>query len=409
MDKAVLSQFKNLIPELDISQLEKRLEEVNHNISEKGIVYYKKSKDYLLTGYDYLQFYDWDLYFENIYALYNGESHFCFSNLDVFFSLQRRNGFIKRSFGTKHYGARHPFKPFIAQIVLLGCNKTGDFSYADRHLEQIERYLDRYYQKYDHDKNGLCCWVNADASGMDNQNSRILLNGHGEGVDLNCYLYREYMALAVMADKLGYDKKTEEYNNKSQIIKNAINKYLWDEKTGFYYDRNDKNGKLNYVKGISGFIPLWAGAATKEQAERLVKEHLLNKNEFKSQYPIPTLSMDSPAYKQFGTQPPCGLCNWNGTLWIPTNYMVFHGLMNYGYMEEAKEIATKTFETVFFKNENTREYYNAVTAEGYGRNPFYGWSTLAYYMPLEFLLEYDSTEISDNSVLPLGEYFNSKW
>lgn len=413
IDHQILSEFDSWIseshPQFTKMQLQNRLNEVNNDIMTKGIVYHKKTNDYLLTGYDYLQFYDWDLYFENIYALYNGESHFCFSNLNHFFKLQKRDGFIKRSFGSKNYGWNHPFKPFIAQTVLLGCNARQDYSYANKHFEQIEKYLQSYYKRYDFDKNELCCWKNADASGMDNQNSRVLRNGHGEGVDLNCYLYREYEALAILAEKIERTEKAELFKRQAEKIKTAINTYLWDEKTGFYYDRYDKTGELHLVKGISGFMPLWAGIATEEQAERLVKEHLRNPKEFASPYPIPALSMDSPAYKQFGTQPPNGLCNWNGTLWIPTNYMVFHGLIDYGYMEEAKQIALKTFEAVFFQNNNTREYYNAVTGEGYGRNPFYGWSALAYYMPLECLLQYDPTKMQTQSVHPLGEYFNTKW
>lgn len=404
-----LPEFENLINEtgfdFEISHLKERLNSVNNDIKSKGIIYYKKTDSELLTGYDYQQFYDWDLYFENIYQLYNGTSKFCFSNLDAFFKFQKRDGFIKRSFGTRNYGRFHPFKPFIAQTVLLGCATQNDYSYAEKNFNRIERFLQSYYKRYDYDNNGLCCWKNADASGMDNQTSRVLKNGHGEGVDLNCYLYREYLSLSVLAEKIGETEKADSFKKKAELIKEKINEYLWDDKTGFYYDRNDKNGKLNMIKGISGFVPLWAGVASKEQAKRLVEEHLLNEKEFASPYPIVTLSMDSPAYAQYGENPPSGICNWNGPLWIPMNYMVFHGLMDYGYTETAKDIALKTFEAVFFKNPVTREYYNAVTGEGYGRNPFYGWSVLAYFMPMEYLLNYNPMKINDEAIKPLAETF----
>ena len=119
-------------------------------------------------------------------------------------------------------------------------------------------------------------------------------------------------------------------------------------------------------------------------------------------YPVNTLAQDETEYDQSGAQPPSGHCNWNGTTWIPFNYMVFHGLLNYGYNDVAKELAHKTFDLVYKQNALTREYYNSDTGEGYGRNPFYGWSTLAYFMPLEYELGYDPTKIKETKMLPLA-------
>lgn len=82
--------------------------------------------------------------------------------------------------------------------------------------------------------------------------------------------------------------------------------------------------------------------------------------------------------------------------------MIFHGLLDYGYNDIAKELAYKTFELVYKQNEITREYYNSDTGEGYGRSPFYGWSTLAYFMPLEYELKYNPTKIKKIKILPLA-------
>lgn len=395
-----------MTPPATLDVLSNRLQETNRNIQRNGIVTVKKYPEPLLTGYHYHQFYDWDLYFENIYMLYNGVNRFCFSNVEAFFSLQKRNGFIPRAFGRYRWGRHHPFKPFMAQIVLLGCSSQNKYHFARRYFSNLEAYLSYYYKRFDSDRNDLCCWINADASGMDNQNSRVLKNGRGEGVDLNCYLYREYQAMTILAEKLNFQSKADQFRKKAEIIAQQVRDCLWDEETGFFYDKDERSGHLNKVKGISGFVPLWAGIATGEQARRLVKEHLLNPSEFATPYPIPTLSVDSFAYSQTGEQPPSRLCNWNGPAWVPMNYMVFHGLMNYGFADEAKTIAVKTAEMVLVCNHTTREYYNAVTGTGYGCNPFYGWSTLAYYMPLEYLLRYDPTQISDKSTVPLGKYFD---
>ena len=46
------------------------------------------------------------------------------------------------------------------------------------------------------------------------------------------------------------------------------------------------------------------------------------------------------------------------------------------------------------KNAVTREYYDSESGQGYGMNPFWGWSSLAYAMPLELKLGYDPTDMT---------------
>jgi hypothetical protein len=73
--------------------------------------------------------------------------------------------------------------------------------------------------------------------------------------------------------------------------------------------------------------------------------------------------------------------------------MVFHGLLRYGYRDAAKELALRTFRMALDLNANTREYYDSDTGKGNGMNPFWGWSSLAYVMPLDYLNGYDPTDL----------------
>jgi hypothetical protein len=82
--------------------------------------------------------------------------------------------------------------------------------------------------------------------------------------------------------------------------------------------------------------------------------------------------------------------------------MVFHGLLDYGYTDLAKELARKTFDMAFVRNKITREYYNAETGAGNGLNPFWGWSTLAYFMPFEYELKYDPSALQNNRLLAIS-------
>ena len=387
--------------------LKTRLRELNRDINNFGILLDTiETNKKLLTGYRYEQFYDWDLYFENIYMSYYGISNFNFDNLEGFFAVQHPDGFIKRSFGPKLFGADHHFKPFIAQVIVLGSRQEGNWEWAKKYYKKTQLYLNHWFE-YDTDKNGLAYWSGqqkgiwsgpADHSGMDNQNTRTV--GLSEGVDLNCYLVRELQAMAVIAEELGFEKDKKDYLAHAEKLKGLINKFLWDEKSGFYYDRNEEDGKTTFVKSVSCFTPIWAGIASKKQVKRMVEEHLLNPKEFWTKFPVPSYALTETDYRQ-NYQGQKG-CNWKGSTWIPTNYMICHGLMDYGYEDLAKDIANKTYNMVL-NNENTREFYNAETGEGLGMNPFFGWSSLAYFLPLELELKYNPTDLKEKNIQKLSK------
>ncbi len=410
--------------DINITQLAQRLKTDNENILDKGVIFFPPANDDLLTGYCYGEFYDWDLYFENVYLSYFGVSQYCFANLKAFLARQHANGFVSRTL-IEPRPYQH-FKPFLAQTALLGARQT-DFlwlneevkaaantgptdggimdekTYQDggSYYDRLKSYLHHWFWYLDFDKNGLPVWNSSDHSGMDNQFSRAgTFNAFKyEGVDLACYLYRELEAMKVLAEQLNKQEDQQYYQEQIDQLANNINKYFWDEEEGFYFDRNEQNGELVKVKSVAGFLPLFIGVASKEQADRLVDEHLLNPEEFWIKYPIPAYSKTEPDFEP--TAQDHG-CNWRGTTWIPTNYMVFHGLIKYGYHSIAKQLCEKTFELVFEKNKSTREYYNGLTGEGYGLDPFWGWSTLAYMMPLELEKNYCPMAITSEPLTAYG-------
>jgi glycogen debranching enzyme len=286
------------------------------------------------------------------------------------------------------------FKPFLAQIAVLGSKQNGnDYEWLrERYYGRLQKYVERWFQ-YDADHNGLPVWNSSDASGMDNQISRAgdLDSFQDEGVDLACYLVRELEAMAIIAGKLEKASDRELYEKHAKRLSELINKVFWNEEDGFYYDRNEKTGKTVRVKSVAGFIPLWAGVAPAARAERLVREHLLNEKEFWLKYPVASYARSEPDYYQGSRS---GECNWRGTAWIPTNFMIFHGLLRYRYDDAARELALKTFRLALDENPVTREFYDADTGKGNGMNPFWGWSSLAYVMPLDYAARYDPTDLA---------------
>jgi len=372
------------------ARLEKRLNDVVCDILEKGVWFHKGRM--VMTGYAYHELYDWDLYFETLFLSYIGITDYCRNNVEMFLDEQHPSGFVARTMAICFPRPRHHFKPFLAQTALLGCRQDQDFRWlSGKYYEKLKKYLDYWFWHCDNDRNGLCFWDGADHSGMDNQALRLGLDNvmEFEGVDLNVYLVRELRAMAEIAAELGKPEEAAEFTAHAEKLCKLIDETFWDEETGFYYDRSERTGKLNKVKCITGLLPLWLGTIPQERAERLVREHLMNPEEFWLPYPVATWAKNEVGYYQ---ERKGGECTWMGATWIPTNYMVMHGLLLHGFTEEAKLLADKTFEMVLLEN-NTREYYNGETGVGQGLCPFWGWSTLGYMMPVEVRSGYDPSDL----------------
>jgi hypothetical protein len=397
-NREAVDRFCEKIGSDTFEALRERLRHANAHIAERGLIDYAGRR--LLTGYSNGEFYDWDLYFENLYLSYYGISKFCRTNIEVFLDRQLENGFTSRTLiEPRHH--QH-FKPFLAQLVLLDLRQTGDTSWFDGPLfERLVRYLDYWMWYCDLDKNGLCVWDSADHSGMDNQMTRAGVYGSWtvEGTDLNCYLVREMKAMAVLADRIGRPEMGASYRKMEEKIWRAIDAVLWDEKDGFYYDRNERTGKSVRIKSIAGLIPLWLRVMPPAKAARLVQEHLLNTQEFWLEFPVAAWSKQEPDYDQDAKD---WGCNWRGTTWIPTNYLLMHGLMHHGYQDAALDLAYRTFHMALSRNSVTREYYNAETGAGKGLDPFWGWSCLAYFMPLECEMGYHPDAINEEPIVPLA-------
>jgi hypothetical protein len=127
-----------------------------------------------------------------------------------------------------------------------------------------------------------------------------------------------------------------------------------------------------------------------DQAVRLVNDHLMNPKEFWRAFPIPSYAATEPGYREERLPEDVG-CNWRAQTWIPINYYLMHGLMDYGYTDIAGQIAEKSYDMV--KAIGDREYYNTDSCTGNGLDPFWGWSLLAYFMLLECETCYDPTAL----------------
>lgn len=376
-----------------------RLTEDTKNLIERGLVTTDLGER-VLTGYSYGEVYDWDGYFENIYLTHCGVTDYCARNVKAFLDRQTPSGFIERTLGRTYPKPRQHVKPFLAQTLLLGIRSGDDPQWLrGAYLERLILSIDYWFRYCDPDQNMLASWNSADHSGMDNQDSRAgeIDLMRIEGVDLNAYLYRELLAAAEIADLLGATADSTRLQARAKSVAEAVNTIMWSESDGFYFDRDDLTRELRKVRSVAGFLPLWAGIVPADRAKVLIETHLTDPKSFWLPFGVATYARNEPDYYQdvVGDE-----CNWRGAVWVPTNYMVAHGLMRSGYEREALELAIRTLDLAL-EQPTTREFYNGEDGSGQGLDPFWGWSILAYVLVLELSERYDPTQIETQIGRPL--------
>lgn len=378
---------------IDPNSLKSDFTRIDRMMRERGIFTERITGKQYFTGYSYETLYDWDQYFESIVQLHLGwDTRYLKNGVEIFLDLQKPNGHIQRSSTGCEAQLSEHVKPFLSQICLLIYRKDGNLDFVTPdYYNRMKKYLNYWLYERSSDR-GLSVWDSAPHTGMDNQHERVgwWYGCFCEGVDLNSYLVRECRAFARIAGIKGHPEDAAEFKTKAHQITSAIQRHCWNEEEGYFYDLDRRTGQQIKVKSIASFAALWAGIATPGQAKRMVEKHLINPAEFYRPLPFPALAATEPGYSEPHLEGDLG-CGWRAQTWVPTNYYVFHGLHRYGYHALAAEVAEKTYQMV--KSIGAREYYNTESKTGNGLDPFWGWTLLAYFMPLEDRLSLDPTEI----------------
>ncbi len=198
-------------------------------------------------------------------------------------------------------------------------------------------------------------------------------------------------ALAKIADVLGKTPEAKELRDRAAKYRASL-ATLWDQSTGIFLNKDLRNGQFSDRLSPTNFYPMLAQAATPEQAQRMVKEHLLNTQEFWGQWVIPSIARNDPAFKDQDY--------WRGRIWGPMNYLVYLGLRNYHQPDidrARRELSQKSldlFLSDWRTNGHVHENYNGATGSGddvSNSDRFYHWGALLGLIDLE---EMSPTETS---------------
>jgi alpha,alpha-trehalase len=192
---------------------------------------------------------------------------------------------------------------------------------------------------------------------------------HYAPVCLNSLLYKEEKDLEEMATILGHHEDAEKWRHDATDRLERMNKYLWDESRGLYFDYDVVTNKRSTYEYATTFYPLWVGAASEAQAEAVVHnlplfEHpgglAMSRHETGAQWDFP-----------YG--------------WAPIHLIAIEGMKRYGFNADADRVAFHFLHMVLEDFERTKtmfEKYDVVSRAsktrirvGYKENVIgFGWT-----------------------------------
>lgn len=209
---------------------------------------------------------------------------------------------------------------------------------ADRALAWIENYGDR-------DGDGFVEYQRQTEHGLINQGWKDSWDGinFADGslaqgpialCEVQAYTYGAYVGRALMALDDGDTETADRCTAKAVRLKEAFNERFWLPDKGYFAVALDGDKKpVDALTSNMGHC-LWTGIVDADKAAQ-VAERLMSPEMFTG-WGVRTLASTMGAYNP--------LSYHNGSVWPHDSTVVAHGLMRYGFIEEAQRIAYGLFE-----------------------------------------------------------------
>ncbi len=196
----------------------------------------------------------------------------------------------------------------------------------------------------------------------------------------NSILCRANESLARIAEVIGESPDLPQSWSKKTSA--AIRKKLWHGEHGIFDACDLITGELIEIDTAAGFLPLFAGAATREQAQIIYER--LNSASFcglhqGNCFTIPNYDTQKEDFDR--------LNYWRGPVWININWMLANGLKRYGYTLKADSMRKDLLQLPI--RFGFHEYFDSFDGTGYGSDNFSWTAALFIDLVEEF---YESEE-----------------
>ena len=290
-----------------------------------GYFVYPEDKLYIINQFDSI--------FSSFFLVYSNRNYPANQNLDYLYARQEKNGAIRWKYDLKKN------KPVLDRLNPEGIG-IPLFAWAEfnlyhksankRRVKEVVPILQKYLNWIDANfkkPNGLYA-VPACCTGMFNSPRDKAFYP----VDFNAAMAINATHMAALGDILNDKELSFQYKKMYFSLKTRINSMMWNEKTGFYHDL-DKSEQMLPQKTIAGFWPLLAEIPNADKADKLI-DHLTNPKTFGTDHPFPSLSADSPDFKESGE-------GYRGSVFPAMNFMVIKGLEKYQRYDLARECSIR--------------------------------------------------------------------
>lgn len=283
--------------------------------------------------------------------------------------------------------------PIIAEAVWSVYEKDGDAAFVREMYPKLKLYFEYLLTARDPRGNHLAGIINPDESGEDNSprfdgvlglppvqtladnfNSRLkLVDEFRQGnfdapfmkqyfwvkdLPFNAILARNLRVLSRTASLVEEPAEAARFEREAILVENAMRDRMYD---GSLFWSTYGEGYLKIrVKTWAIFAPLYAGILSSTEARELIDKHLLNPDEFRAPYMVPTVSMNEDSFDAQGF--------WRGPTWLAVNWFVFRGLLHYDEVELAESIVESS--AALLEKSGFREYFNPQTGRGLGAEQF---------------------------------------
>jgi glycogen debranching enzyme len=242
--------------------------------------------------------------------------------------------------GTAYYGtadATPLFVGVLGELSRWGLSREiihPLLPHADRALDWIEKYGDR-------DGDGFVEYQRPNDHGLVNQGWKDSWDGinFADGTiaeapialcEVQAYVYSAYIGRSLLARWDGDKALEQHWADKGAALKAEFNEKFWLPDKGYFAVALDKDKRpVDACTSNMGHC-LWTGIVDEDKAPSVV-EHLMSPQMFTG-WGIRTLGSDMGAYNPVSYH--------NGSVWPHDSALVATGLMRYGFVEEARRVAS---------------------------------------------------------------------
>ncbi len=342
----------------------------------------------------------WDTYFAAMLAMVDNEDLACANAVAITREMTER-GFIPNFAGANDYKSRDRSQPPVGSLAVREIYRRWRTRWLVEELFDDLLLWNRWWRDHRMTADHVLCWgshpyephLGADwerncvgdtagaalESGLDNSPmyDGVPFDSHAHlmclaDVGLTGIYVLDCECLADLARVLGRPEEGE-LREQAELVKQGL-ETLWDEKTGIYQNKRTDTGKFHRRLSPTNFYALFSDRVSAGHAERMIREHFYNPQEFWGDFILPAITRNDPAYPDQDY--------WRGRIWAPVNFLAYLAMRKHGLEEPCRDLANKSAALLLQEwrgHGHVHENYSGDTGWGCGvhnSDKFYHWGAL---------------------------------